>query len=54
MLPYLRGTIDEGIQMVYNHRLKESNNFMAGSEQMQEMKLSIKDYVKLVDGAYND
>ena len=54
MLPYLRGTIDEGIQRVYNQRLAESNNFMAGSEQMQEMKLSIKDYVKLVDGAYND
>ena len=47
MLPYLRGTIDD-------QRLAESNNFMAGSEQMQEMKLSIKDYVKLVDGAYND
>ena len=53
MLPYLRGTIDEGIQRVYNQRLIESNNFMTGSEQMQEMKLSIKDYVNLVDGEYN-
>ncbi len=54
MLPYLRGTIDEGIQSVYNQRLAESNNFMAGSEQMQDVKLSIKDYVKLVDGTYHE
>jgi SNF2 family DNA or RNA helicase len=54
LLPYLIGTIDEGIQKVYNARLVESQNFMEGSEQMQEVKLSITDYVKLIDGEYDE
>ena len=52
LLPYLIGTIDEGIQKVYNNRLSESINFMEGAEQMQEVKLSVTDYVKLIDGDY--
>ena len=31
----------------------KSQNFMDGAEQMQEAKLSVKDYIKLVDGEYN-
>ena len=54
LLPYLIGTIDEGIQKVYNSRLAESNNFMEGAEQMQEVKLSVRDYVKLIDGGYRE
>ena len=54
LLPYLIGTIDEGIQKVYNTRLAESTNFMEGSEQMQEVKLSVTDYVKLIDGDYHE
>jgi SNF2 family DNA or RNA helicase len=54
LLPYLIGTIDEGIQKVYNARLAQSNMFMEGAEQMQEVKLSVKDYVKLIDGGYYD
>ena len=48
------GTIDEGIQKVYNARLAQSNMFMEGAEQMQEVKLSVKDYVKLIDGGDYD
>ena len=54
LLPYLIGTIDEGIQKVYNNRLAESNNFMEGAEQMQEVKLSVKDYLQLIDGEYHE
>ena len=54
LLPHLIGTIDEGIQKVYNARLAQSNMFMEGAEQMQEVKLSVKDYVKLIDGGYYD
>jgi SNF2 family DNA or RNA helicase len=50
MLPYLKGTIDEGIQKVYNRRLEQSQEFMDGAEQMQEVKLSIGDYMKMISG----
>lgn len=51
--PYLKNTIDEGILKIYQSRLVNSKEFMSGSEQMSKVKLSIKDYLSLIEGVYH-